>query len=115
MRNIIQLLKNATINSIAGLRAAILNEFAFRLEVFITAFVVPLAFVVGHTAAEKAMLIASWMLVLIIELINSAIEATVDRISLDIHELSGKAKDMGSAAVFLASINVVIVWLLIIF
>jgi len=68
---------------------------------------------VGETGVEKALLLGSLLLVLIVELLNSAVEATVDRISKDQHELAGQAKDMGSAAVFLSLLNVVVVWLLI--
>jgi len=99
--------------SIAGLKAAFKYEQAFRIEIFASVFVIPLAFYLGETAIEQVLLLTSWMLVLIAEVINSAIEATVDRISKDFHELSGRAKDLGSAAVFLTSITCVGAWALI--
>jgi len=99
--------------SMSGLKAAFMKEGAFRQELFLCVILVPLAFYFGKSGLEKAMLLGSLMLVLIVELLNSAVEATVDRISKDQHELAGQAKDMGSAAVFLSLLNVVIVWLLI--
>ena len=97
-----------------GLKAAYKHEEAFRQEVFLLLVSVPLAFWIGETGLEKALLIATVLLLLIVELLNSAIEAVVDRFGGEIHELSGRAKDMGSAAVFIAMINTAIVWLFII-
>ncbi len=97
-------------SSFAGLKAAFSNEAAFRQELLLVICLVPLALLFGKTGSEKAVLLASLFLVLIVELLNSAIEATVDRIGLEHHPLSGRAKDMGSAAVFLALLNVLVVW-----
>lgn len=97
-------------SSFAGFKAAIIGEAAFRQELLLVMGLLPLALWLGETGLEKALMIASLTLVLIIELLNSAIEATVDRIGLEQHRLSGQAKDMGSAAVFLALVNVGVVW-----
>lgn len=97
-----------------GLKAAYKHEEAFRQEVFLLIVAVPLAIWLGDSGVEKALLIGSVILLLIVEIINSAIEAVVDRFGGEIHELSGRAKDMGSAAVFIAIINVVVVWAFII-
>ena len=99
--------------SMSGLKAAFMKETAFRQEFFVCIVLAPLALYLGETGVEKALLLGSLLLVLIVELLNSAVEATVDRISKDQHELAGQAKDMGSAAVFLSLLNVVVVWLLI--
>ena len=96
--------------SLEGFRAAYKCEDAFRQEALLAALLIPLAFFLPVTGVGRALMIASVLLVLIVELINSAIEATVDRVSLDRHHLSKRAKDIGSAAVFLALSNVVIVW-----
>jgi len=96
--------------SLDGFRAAYKCEDAFRQEALLAALLVPLTFFLPVGGAGRALMIASVLLVLIVELINSAIEATVDRVSLDRHHLSKRAKDIGSAAVFLALSNVVIVW-----
>ena len=96
--------------SLQGLASAIEHEFAFRLEIFVAAIAIPCAFYFGKTGIEKALLIGSLMLVLITELANSAIEAVVDRIGLDQNELSGRAKDLGSATVFMACVNVLVIW-----
>jgi diacylglycerol kinase (ATP) len=100
--------------SMSGLKAVFMNEAAFRQELLLCAILAPLAFYLGNTGVEKALLLGSLMLVLIVELLNSSIEAAVDRIGKDRHELAGRAKDMGSAAVFLSLLNVAIVWLIII-
>ena len=92
----------ATRYSLAGLRAAWQNEEAFRLEVIAAAILIPAAFWVGTTAVERILLIASILVVLIVELLNAAIENTIDRIGAERHELAGRAKDQGSAAVFLS-------------
>lgn len=106
-------LKRATIYSIAGLKSAFQEEFAFRLEVFASCIALPLAFVIGHCAWERIALISSFLLVPIVELLNSAIEITLNRINLEWHALTKKAKDIGSAAVMLAIVNALIVWLII--
>ena len=96
--------------SLRGLRAALRYEEAFRIELLIAALMLPLAFWLGQTPLEYALLIGSLLLVLIVELINSAIEAVVDRVGIERHELSGRAKDIGSAAVFLALLNAGVIW-----
>jgi len=106
-------LVNATRNSLAGFVEAVRHEDAFRQELFLAAVFLPLAFYVGDTALERAMLVGTVLLVLIVELLNSAIEATVDRISFENHRLAKRAKDIGSAAVMLALFNAAVVWLLI--
>ena len=99
----------------AGLRAALLHEDAFRQEVFLAVLLIPAAFFTPATGTGKALLIAAVLLVLIVELLNSAVEAAVDRISLENHVLAKRAKDIGSAAVLLALINVPVVWGLVLF
>jgi len=106
----VQRLWNAFGYSLHGLSSAFRHEDAFRQEVLLAAVLVPIALLVDASGPGKAMMIASVLLVLIVELLNSAIEAAVDRISLDHHQLSKRAKDIGSAAVFLSLINVAIVW-----
>ena len=101
--------------SMAGLRAALNNEAAFRQEVILFLALAPLGAWLGRDAVERALLLGSLIMVLIVELINSAVEATVDRISKKHHKLSGRAKDMGSAAVTLAILLVVMVWTLILY
>ena len=101
--------------TVAGLRWAFRNEEAVRLEIVGLIFFIPLAVWLGQSAVERALLIGSLFLVLIVELINSAIEATIDRIGTERHSLSGAAKDLGSAAVFVALINAATTWLLILF
>lgn len=96
--------------SLKGLKAAITHEEAFRLELMAMVVMLPLAIWLGEGAIEKALLIGSLLLVLIVELINSALEAVVDRVSVEHHELSGRAKDIGSAAVFITLMNVMLVW-----
>jgi diacylglycerol kinase (ATP) len=106
-------LVNAAGFSWKGLCAAFRFEAAFRQELFASMVIVPLAFWLGGTGLERAILIAVWGLVLITELLNSGIEAVVDRISDERHELAGRAKDLGSAAVLLALINAAAVWVLV--
>ena len=96
--------------SMKGLKAAATHEEAFRLELMAMLVMLPLALWLGQGAVEMALLIGSLLLVLIVELINSALEAVVDRVGVEHHELSGRAKDIGSAAVFIALINVAAVW-----
>ena len=104
---------NAFIWSAAGIKSAWQKELAFRVEAIIIMAMMPLGIWLGRTAAERALLIAACLLILIIELLNSAIEAVVDRIGTDYHELSGRAKDMGSAAAFFSMLTAGIVWALI--
>ena len=98
-----------------GLRAAFRHEEAFRLELAAFAVMFPAALWLGDDGVERALLAGSLVLVLIVELINSAIEAVVDRVGLDHHSLSGRAKDIGSAAVFIALLNAALVWGLILY
>ncbi len=104
---------NALNYSLSGLRAAYRNEDAFRQETLLASVMVPLALFLPATAVGKALMIGSVLLVLIVELLNSAVEAAVDRISLDRHRLSKRAKDIGSAAVLIALINVLVTWTLV--
>ncbi len=106
---------NAFHYSMAGLAAAYRNEDAFRQEAWLAAVLIPLALFLPVSALGKALMIASVLLVIIVELVNSALEAAVDRISLDHHHLAKRAKDIGSAAVFVALVNVLVVWGLILF
>jgi diacylglycerol kinase (ATP) len=106
---------NAFLYSLEGLRAAFRHEDAFRQEVFLAALLVPAAFFLPAGGLGKALMIAAVLLVLIVELLNSAVEAAVDRISLEDHKLAKRAKDIGSAAVFLSLLNVPAVWLLVLF
>jgi len=111
----IKRLINAIGYSFSGFKAAFQNEDAFRQEVFITIVLVPLAFYIANNSLEIVLLLFSTLLVPIVELLNCAIEATVDRISLEQHKLAKRAKDIGSAAVFLSLVNLFAVWLIIIF
>ena len=104
---------NAFSYSIAGTLAAFKHEDAFRQEVILSAFLIPLALYLGQTGVEQALMIASILLVIIVELLNSSVEATVDRISVKRHKLSKRAKDIGSAAVFFSLINATVIWFLI--
>ncbi len=88
--------------SMQGLKSAFQNEAAFRQELMLCLVVIPLAFVVGESALERIVLIGLSVLILVVELLNSAIEALVDRVGTEHHELSGRAKDMGSAAVLVS-------------
>lgn len=106
---------NALFYSIDGMRAAFRHEDAFRQEVFLAALLIPAALFTPATGIGKAMMISAVLLVLIVELLNSAVEAAVDRISLENHALAKRAKDIGSAAVLLALINVPVVWGLVLF
>ena len=90
--------------------AAWKNEAAFRQELLLVLVLVPVTFWLGQTALERAVLIGSLFLVLIVELINSAIEAAIDRHGDEQHELSGRAKDIGSAAVFISLLTVATIW-----
>jgi diacylglycerol kinase (ATP) len=104
---------NALKYSFAGLKEAYRNEDAFRQEVTLAVILIPLAFLLEHAMLGRALMIAAVLLVIIVELLNSAIEATVDRISLDDHNLAKRAKDIGSAAVLISLVNLFVVWLLV--
>lgn len=99
--------------SCAGLRWAWRKEAAFRQEVLLVVIFLPAGLILGESGVERALLVGSLLLVLCVELINSAIEAVVDRVSGEHHALAGAAKDLGSAAVLVALINVVAVWALV--
>ena len=101
---------NAFGYSMTGLTAAFRLEDAFRQEVLIAAVLLPVALWLDVTGAERALLIGSVLFVLVVELLNSAVEATVDRVSLDSHLLAKRAKDIGSAAVFVALVNAAAIW-----
>ncbi len=105
----------ATGYSIAGLRAAFQSEAAFRQELAMAAVLTPVAFFVGRSPVETALLVGSLLFVLIVELINSSIENIVDRFGPEFNDLSGRAKDMGSAAVMLSLCFAGLVWGLILF
>jgi diacylglycerol kinase (ATP) len=96
--------------SLKGLRAAYTKESAFRQELILTVVLVPLALWLGRNGIERVLLIGSILLVLIVELLNSAVEATVDRGGKDWNTLAGRAKDMGSAAVLIALLLVAVTW-----
>jgi diacylglycerol kinase (ATP) len=106
---------NALHYSLDGLSAAFQHEDAFRWEVLLALVLIPLALYAPAPGAGKALLIGAVLLVLIVELLNSGIEAVTDRVSLEDHVLAKRAKDMGSAAVMLSLINVPVVWLLVLF
>jgi diacylglycerol kinase (ATP) len=97
----------------SGLHAGWRHEASFRLEAMLTVILVPAGFWLGHGALEKIALVSPIILVLSVELLNSAIEAVVDKVSPEFHELAGRAKDMGSAAVFLLLLLVILCWALI--
>jgi diacylglycerol kinase (ATP) len=103
-------LLNAAGYSAAGFKSAWQGEEAFRQEVLAGLALVPLALWLGQSSMERLMLVASWLVVMIVELLNTAVEATVDRISDENHPLSGQAKDLGSAAVLLSLILAAVVW-----
>lgn len=98
-----------------GLKAAYTYEAAFRQEVWLSFFLIPLGFYLGNGAIEKVLLVGAVLLVLVTELLNSAVENVVDRVGSEYHELSGRAKDIGSAAVFMAMVLFGVTWLLILF
>ena len=101
---------NSSVNGLAG---AFREEAAFRQELALALIVIPLGLWLGHGGVERAVLVAPMLLILIVELLNSAIEATVDRIGFERHALAGLAKDIGSAAVFLSFVLLIAVWLLV--
>ena len=98
-----------------GFKAAFSHEEAFRQEIFLFLILAPIGFWLGDTGIEKAILIGSLVLVLIIELLNTGVEVAIDRIGMEKHELSGRAKDIGSAAVFISLANVWLMWTLVLF
>ena len=100
----------ATRYSLAGLHSAIRGEAAFRQELILALVLIPVAVWLGDNGFERALMILSLLVVLIVELVNSAIETVVDRVGTEFHELSGRAKDLGSAAVFISLIAVPVVW-----
>lgn len=103
---------NAMTYSYAGLMSAFKNETAFRQELLLVAILLPVAFWFGEGVIEIVLLVSSLILILIVELINSAIESAIDRIGSEQHELSGRAKDIASAAVLLALLNAAFIWYL---
>lgn len=110
--SIVSRLINGTVNSGYGLRAAFLHGQAFRLEVAVLVVAIPAALWLGKGGVERTLLIGSWMAVIIVELLNSAVEAAVDRVGLERHELAKRAKDLASAAVFCAVVSAVGIWVL---
>lgn len=114
MQTAIKKLWQATLYSWQGLKAVYKHQWAFRFELLAFIVAIPLSFCVGTTAVQRALLISSVFLTLVAELFNSAIETIVDRIGREQHELSGRAKDIGSAAVLLTAINAGIIWIIII-
>ena len=106
-------LMNALGYSLQGMVSAFRHEEAFRQEALLAAVLIPIALAIHVEPVAKALMIASVVLVLVVELLNSAVEAAVDRVSLENHRLAKRAKDIGSAAVFLSLLNVVAVWALI--
>lgn len=111
----LQRIVRALAYSFAGLRAAFKHEHAFRQELVVVIVLIPLALALPASKMGKVLMIASLFMVLVVELLNSAVEAVVDRISLEDHHLAKRAKDIGSAAVFLSLLNVAVVWLLVLF
>jgi len=106
-------LVNATIYSWQGLKATFKHEEAFRQELYLAIFLIPAGLWLGKTGTERAILIGVILLVFIVELLNTGIEAVVDRHGQEPHSLSGLAKDVGSAAVLISLINVCVVWALV--
>jgi len=105
----------AAVYSWQGMKAAYQHEEAFRQELMLAVVLLPIGFLLGESGVEKALLVGSVLLLPLVEILNSALEAVVDRFGEELHELSGRAKDMGSAAVFLAIVNMVAVWILVLF
>jgi diacylglycerol kinase (ATP) len=105
----------ATLYSYAGLKAVWLHQWAFRIEIAICIVATPLALILGKTGTQRALLLSSLLIILIVETLNSAIETTINRIGLEYNPLAGQAKDLGSFAVLLAGVNAAVVWALVIF
>ena len=112
--NLIGHIKNAFIYTFAGIKAAWKNELAFRGEVVVAIIMIPGGIWLGRSGVEQALMVASILLILLTELLNSALEAVVDRIGPERHELSKRAKDMGSAAAFISMVTAAVVWIVII-
>jgi diacylglycerol kinase (ATP) len=106
----LQRLINATRNSLNGLARAWRSEAALRYEIYVLSLAIPAALMLARNAVERALMIGSALLVVVVELLNTAIEAVVDRIGPDRHELSGLAKDLGSSAVFCSMLLAAVVW-----
>ena len=106
----IKKLLSACVYSAKGLKAFYQSEFAFRLEVWLAIVLIPIGYLLGESEVERVLLIVPIFIVLIVEMLNSAIEAVVDRISIEHHELSGFAKDVASAAVLLSLIIFLVTW-----
>jgi diacylglycerol kinase (ATP) len=109
-KNPVRHVADATRYSLRGLQEAWRCELSFRIEIMALAICFPLAFWLGTTGAQRAVLVLSLLAIIIVELLNSAIESVVDRIGSEIHELSGRAKNMGSAAVLMVLIAAAAVW-----
>jgi diacylglycerol kinase (ATP) len=114
LAKIVAQIKNATLYSLAGLNIAYKEEFAFKLEVLLSFIALPAALFIGHSALERIALISSFLLVPIVELLNSAVETVLNRIDRTWNPLTKKAKDIGSAAVMVSIINAIIIWFIII-
>ena len=108
----LQRIVRAFFYSLSGLQLAFRHEHAFRQEVLLAVILLPIACIVPVTPVERVLLIATVLLVLIVELLNSSVEAAIDRIGLETHHLSKRAKDIGSAAVFLALVLLTVTWFL---
>ncbi len=109
----LQRLINAARYSLEGFAAAVRHEDAFRQELLLAVVLVPLGLWLGNDGVERALLVGSVLMVLAVELLNSAVEATVDRVSPEVHPLAKRAKDLGSAAVMLSLVSAAAVWLLV--
>jgi diacylglycerol kinase (ATP) len=110
---LIKRLWNACCYSVAGFGHAWRHQWAFRAELWLGILVLPLSLIVGQSALERLLLILCWLLLLVVELINSAIETTIDRMGLEHHPLSGQAKDLASAAVFVTCLMAALTWIVI--
>ena len=115
MKEIIQHIIKAIGYSREGLKETWKSELAFRIEIVILAIILPLVFILDLSSFERLMLVGVWLFVIIVELINSAIESIVDRIGEEKHALSGRAKDQGAAAVLFAIIIAILTWFVILF
>lgn len=110
MLNIVIKLYRAFHYSMNGLKYAWRSQFAFRIEIILMILATPCAIYLSHSAIELILMLSSLLLLLIMELVNSAIETVVNRIGMEHHELSGLAKDLASAAIFVSGINVMMIW-----
>lgn len=110
----IKRLVNAFYYSMSGFKAIWKNEEAFRQEIIAGIFIIPAGLIIGETFTQKAILIGAYFIIPLVEIINTAIEATVDRVGTERHELSGRAKDLGSASVLLSICIASVTWLLVI-